>query len=119
MLLLHGNKMNSWDRLYSEFKVARQLESFRPPPCNPPPSKDVLEHFDVLYLKPKNERSANEAAFNVASELTQLWRDGDGRITLKSVATVKTVAQALCGQRFPLLHWLEFTHRLSTWGSGQ
>ena len=100
--------------MYPDFKVARRLESFRPPPCESPCGKDVLErYFDVLYSKPKNKSGANKAAFNLANELTQLWRDGDGRVTLKSVATVKTIAQALYGQRFPLLYQLKLTHRLS------
>ena len=75
--------------LYPKFGISKQLEHFTPPPCQPPKGKEVLERFfDVLHGQGKNQRSAETAASEVAKELIQLWKLGDGRIPLNQVKTI-------------------------------
>ena len=76
--------------MYPNFSIAKRLEHFPQPPCQPPKGKDVLErYFDVLYRQPANNRKATEAAQTVALELQSLWQRGDARIPLRTTPTLK------------------------------
>ena len=52
--------------------------------------EDILDvFFFILFSQPKNSRSADSAALEVAKEVLELWMRGDGRISLNGVKCVK------------------------------
>ena len=76
--------------LYPDFQILRPLDAFKPPPCQPPKGKDVLERFfHVLNAQPKNRRDKAAAAHTVATKLIDLWKLGDGRIPLLCCKTLQ------------------------------
>ena len=76
-------------KLYPEFKIAKLLEQFPPPPCQPPRGLHILERFfEILYSQPPHRRDSNTAARSVATELDDLWKSGDARIPRKDVKTL-------------------------------
>ena len=82
--------MKTRDPMYPNFLISKCLEQFKPPPCQPPKGKDVLErYFAILYEQPANMRIANDAAYKVALELQKLWEQADARIPLRSAQTIK------------------------------
>ena len=74
-------------KLYPDFGITKLLEKFPAPPCQPPRGLDVLERFFALRIaQPKNRQDNKNVAWLVATELSELWKVGDGRIPRKSVS---------------------------------
>ena len=82
--------MRPHQELCPEFGISKTIAAFRKPPCPPPTGKDILERFiDILHAQPRNCRSCDAVAFSVATELRDHWQEGDARIPLNTVPTIK------------------------------
>ena len=76
-------------KLYPDFNILKPLDRFPAPPCQPPLGKDVLERFfAILFAQPKHRQDKKATAHVVATELSELWERGDGRIPRKALSTL-------------------------------
>ena len=82
--------MDTCERLKPKLGISRTIDAFRKPLCPLATGKDILERFfGILHKQPRNCRDVNATALIVATELEAHWKEGDGRIPLKSTPTIR------------------------------